>query len=174
MTSAPVPFAGFLDIVSFTASITIAVAVSASVTFATSGTFKGISLDGSQTDAEVQRTLRQVADSSTLFAWAVSLSALSLTISLTLRLLLTDEDLTALVRREGRNPFRTFVGIGSWAAIGLQGASLAVIGEAMKVISKGSGKMIQWSLLGAGLPPLLIFIIVLKRGGFRREEIPYM
>ncbi|KAG8767388.1 hypothetical protein FRC16_007377, partial [Serendipita sp. 398] len=148
MTTTPVPFSGSLDIVSFTASITTAIAISASITFATGGSFMGVQLDASQEDAEVQRTLQQVSDSSTLFAWSMSLSALSLMVSLVIRLLLTDDLISEAIRRDGRNLLKTSVGIGSWVAIGVQGTALAVIGEAMKVIDEGSGKLIQvWAPL---------------------------
>jgi hypothetical protein len=144
------PFSTYLQLVAFTATITISVSISASQGFATGGNFFGIPLTN-ETDPITTAAVRATTDAANWLAWAAAASSVSLMIALILQLMQTDEIfLNALegskegYGRHGNIP-RIAVGAGSWIALGLQASALALMGQALKAINKDSGSMIQVS-----------------------------
>lgn len=146
MVPTTAPFAAYLQIVSFVATITLSVSTSACQGFATAGNFLGAALDGHETDTRVTLQVSAAAD---MFAWSAAISALSLLLSLTLQLLLTDNAVTAqLLQTEESiwsNKVKLTIGSGSWLALLLQVGALALIGQGLKIVNRGSGLAIQVS-----------------------------
>lgn len=173
------PFSSYLQLVAFTATITISVSISTSQGFATGGNFFGIPLTN-QTDPITTAAVRATTDAANWFSWAAAASSVSLMIALILQLMQTDEAfLNASEGREGgyrRNIPRLAVGASSWIALGLQASSLALMGQALKAINKDSGSMIQvstthtnafriatdffsqWALLAVGVPFFSLYL----------------
>ncbi|KAK6433321.1 hypothetical protein LTR95_010504 [Oleoguttula sp. CCFEE 5521] len=125
--------------------------------FATSGMLFGIALDARADDLQTKKAVGRVTYAAQLLAWAAATSGFSLMISMALRILQTsgpfvkrsmDKDKSRL-----RNLPKMVVGPGCFIALGLQAASMALIGEALKVTSTGSGWMIQVDALEGGLVP---------------------
>jgi len=147
----PHPFTAYLQIVSFTATITISVSISASQGFATAGTFFGIVVDRKSTSNAAEAiAVHQTANAAKWLTWSAAVSSLSLIITLILQLLLTDDSFLARVREKkagsgvkGVNLFLLVITVGSWTALLLQGAALAFIGQGLKAINNASGTMIQ-------------------------------
>lgn len=141
------PYSAYLQLVSFTAAITISVSISSSQGFATSGNFLGVALDGAKGDPITTAAITQTTRSATWLTWSAAASALSLMITLTLQLLLTDDEFVLHLTKRGdawwRSLPRVVVGAGSWVALALQGTSLGLIGQALKPINARSGAMIQ-------------------------------
>lgn len=138
------PFSAYLQIVSLTTTITVSVSISASQGLASGGNFFGVDLSDPNND----HTLQNVIDSSNFFSWSAAASAVSLMITLVLQLALTDNlFVQQLTREKGayccRNVARAAVGAGSWIALGLQGAAIALIAQALKIINHPSGIVIQ-------------------------------
>jgi hypothetical protein len=141
----PIPFKDYLQIIAFTATITLSVSVSVSQGFATGGNFFGIAL-GNANDPTTNVAIQQIRVSATLLSWSAALSAFSLMLTLALQLVMTSPS----VMREllQKNALITLVfGSASWLAFCLQGASLATMGQAMKSINHASGTMIQASTI---------------------------
>nr|OQO14574.1 hypothetical protein B0A51_17352 [Rachicladosporium sp. CCFEE 5018] len=143
-------FAKYLDLVSFVAVITISFSLSASQGFATSAMLFGIALDARVDDLETKKAVGRVIYAAQLLAWAAATSGFSLMISLALRILQTS---APFVKRsmDKNEPWldnlpRMVVGPGCFVALGLQAASMALIGEALKVTSEGGGWMTQGCL----------------------------
>ncbi|KAM0715134.1 hypothetical protein Q7P37_009599 [Cladosporium fusiforme] len=144
------PFAEYLDLVSFVAVITISFSLSASQGFATSGTFLGTTLNSTASDPESQTALNQTRSSARLLSWSAAASGFSLMITLALRILQTYDRFVELSKTYLRDCHawyeavpRILVGLGSWASLALQAASMVLIGQALKIVSPGSGWMIQ-------------------------------
>lgn len=156
------PFAEYLDLVSFVAVITISFSLSASQGFATSGTFLGITIDVTATSPEAQNALRNTRKSAELLSWSAAASGLSLMITLALRILQTYDKFVRLSKVKVRDRRvwyeavpRLLVGPGSWTSLALQAASMALIGQALKIVSPGSGWMIQVSAVLTIFHPIL-------------------
>lgn len=146
-TSATHPFTAYLQIVSFTATITISVSISASQGFATAGLLFGIPVDGtSATGTSQPNAIRQTAEAAKWLSWSATVSSLSLIITLVLQLLLTDDLVIQRMMEKQTTSFnvvRPAIATGSWIALALQGAALAFIGQALKAINNASGLVIQ-------------------------------
>ncbi|KAK6430062.1 hypothetical protein LTR95_013785, partial [Oleoguttula sp. CCFEE 5521] len=129
-------FAKYLDLVSFVAVITISFSLSASQGFATSGMLFGVALDARADDVETKRAVGQATRAAALLAWAAATSGFSLMISLALRIMQTsDPFVKQLMDKDERglqNQPWMVVGSGCFIALGLQAASMALIGEALK------------------------------------------
>lgn len=146
------PFSEYLDLVSFVAVITISFSLSASQGYATSQSLFGVPLDANATEQTSQRALKQTTHAATLLSWAAATSAFSLMIALVLRILSTWDVFIHLARTPmfGRNfcekiPARAVM-YGSWTALASQAASMLLIGQSLKTISRESGWMIQVEL----------------------------
>jgi hypothetical protein len=144
------PFGKFLEIVAFTATITISISVSASQGLATGQSLFGITF-GSSSDSSTPGLSQRITTSARVFSWSAAASTMSLMISMFLQLLLTDPRFVKLLTWTWSKAelwgwlFMHMLAIGSVIALALQAASLALIGEGLKVINKESGKMIQVS-----------------------------
>jgi hypothetical protein len=141
------PFSAFLHIVSFTATITISVSISASQGFATAGNFFGIGLGDNNGGIANPAAVQQVKRAAAWLSWSAAVSALSLMITLVLQLLLTDAQylhrLAVGPDKLWNNAPKLIVGLGSWIALVLQAAALGFIGEALKSVNYASGATIQ-------------------------------
>ncbi|KAK1710650.1 hypothetical protein BDP67DRAFT_556253 [Colletotrichum lupini] len=159
------PFSAYLQLVAFTATITVSVSISASQGFATGGNFFGVPLTN-ETDPPIAAAVQATADASYWLSWAAATSSVSLMIALILQLMQTDEMfLDALERTErGRSHElpRAVVGAGSWVALLLQASALAFIGQALRAINSNSGSMIQWALLAVGTTFLTFYLHTIK------------
>ncbi|KAH7311012.1 hypothetical protein BKA65DRAFT_518470 [Rhexocercosporidium sp. MPI-PUGE-AT-0058] len=154
------PFGRYFEIVAFTATITISISVSASQGLATGQSLFGIPF-GSSSDSSTPGLSQKITTSARVFSWSAAASTVSLMISMFLQLLLTDprfiEPLTSTNPTLRGGLFMKMLFIGSMISLVLQAASLALIGEGLKVINEQSGEMIQWSLLGTGILPLVVY-----------------
>ncbi|KAK1671822.1 hypothetical protein BDP55DRAFT_283899 [Colletotrichum godetiae] len=159
------PFSAYLQLVAFTATITVSVSISASQGFATGGNFFGIPLTN-ETDPTITTAVRATADAAYWLSWAAAASSVSLMIALMLQLMQTDEMfLDALERIEGGQSLnlpRVVVGFGSWVALLLQASALAFIGQALRAINNKSGSMIQWALLAVGTIFVFFYLHTIK------------
>ncbi|KAI3557262.1 hypothetical protein CABS01_15799 [Colletotrichum abscissum] len=159
------PFSAYLQLVAFTATITVSVSISASQGFATGGNFFGVPLTN-ETDPPIAAAVQATADASYWLSWAAATSSVSLMIALILQLMQTDEMfLDALERTEGGRSHelpRAVVGAGSWVALLLQASALAFIGQALRAINSNSGSMIQWALLAVGTTFVTFYLHTIK------------
>jgi hypothetical protein len=140
------PFSAYLQIVSFIATITISVSISASQGFATGGNFFGVALNIDNSDPATAELIRGTRAAANWLSWSAAASSCSLIITLVLQLLLTDESFVRAVMEERalwRSIPGSMISYGSWIALGLQGSALGLMGQALKVINKRSGAMIQ-------------------------------
>jgi len=155
--------------VSFTATITISVFISASQGFATAGTFLGIPVDRTSTASTSEAVaVQQTANAAKWLSWSAAVSSLSLIITLILQLFLTDELLVRRVRERrssGLNIFMAVIATGSWCALLLQGAALAFIGQGLKAVNIGSGTVIQvYGFNNLYCPILTMWLVLLSCG----------
>ncbi|OHF03103.1 hypothetical protein CORC01_01487 [Colletotrichum orchidophilum] len=147
------PFSAYLQLVAFTATITVSVSISASQGFATGGNFFGVALSN-ETVPTTMTAVQATADAAYWLSWAAATSSVSLMIALILQLMQTDEVFLDALESTNNGRERSFpravVGSGSWIALLLQASALAFIGQALRAINKNSGSMIQWALLAVG------------------------
>lgn len=143
------PFASYLQLVSFVATITISISISACQGFSTAEYFLGIPVTSNDA-TETRHTAQQAMSAAHMFAWAAATSALTLIISLIVQLLMTDKAITDHLEQPGRTiwhaKLKLAVGAASWLALGLQLAALALIGEGLKNVNRSSGLLIQVGL----------------------------
>jgi hypothetical protein len=105
------PFANYLQIVSFVATITISISISACQGFSTAEYFLGIPIDSSDTTEKIH-TAQRAMTAAHMFAWAAATSALTLIISLIVQLLLTDKAVTSHLEQSEVVIWQTKVNVG--------------------------------------------------------------
>ena len=149
------PFANYLQIVSFVATITISISISACQGFSTAENLLGMPINYID-PTETKSTTQKAMYAAHMFAWAAATSALTLIISLIVQLLLTDEAVVNHLEQSAvaiwQTKMRLAVGAASWLALGLQLVALALIAEGLKSVNKSSGLLIQvrqviWNIL---------------------------
>ena len=55
---------------------------------------------------------------------------------------------------------RWVLGLVAWTSFAFAASGIALAAEGLKLIDARAGAMLQWSLLGFGLPIMLLFLVV--------------
>jgi len=145
-----VPFKNFFPNISFVASVLTGVATSAAISLAGQQSFLG------RSDED---TLRKVYRSAVYFTWSACATGVALILALLMQLLFTSphfEEFTLVHKRESR----WVVGVVGWLSLAFAASGTALIGEGLKMIDRQAGAMLEWMLLGCGLPVVVIWLVV--------------
>jgi len=147
-----VPFKHFFPNISFVTSVLTGVSISASLSLSTQTTSLGHS------DAE---TLHRLHSSAILFTWAACTNGVALMLSMLMQLLFTSPHFEEFsVSAPHKRRIRWVVGSAGWISLAFAASGIALSAEGLKVIDARAAAMLQWSLLGFGLPVLLLFLAV--------------
>ena len=144
------PFKQFFPNISFVTSVLTNVCINVSISLSTQTTSLG------RSDAETQR---RIYSSAGLFAWAGCANGIALMLSLMMQLLYTSPHFEEFsVTPPHKNRLRWALGAAGWISLAFAASGIALAAEGLKLINTRAGAVLQWLLLGFGLPVLSLFL----------------
>lgn len=158
-----VPFKNLFPNVSFVSSVLLSLSTGAALSLPAQSSFFG------RNDPAIFEAVHR---SAMFFTWSACANGVALVLAMKIQLLFTSphfEDF-ALIHKQY---MRWVIGAVGWLALGITASGVALLAEGLKVVDKRAGLVLQFLLLGFGIPILLLWIIVRwpwEGSGSRNEE----